>query len=151
VWIKWGSQFEGTLPLIKAKYIFNNSLDPQDFLQLLQKQRYLLDNTTLEFSEVTRLSPELSVIYRVIRPPLFFMRAKDFIEKCIRFEHGGKYYGYSSSVPSNGFPFKEQYQHCETIFSGSILTKEEDSYVYYEYSQTDLKVLSNGSLDWKYP
>lgn len=140
--MKWGSQFEGTLPLVKARYTFDGSLDVQELAQLLQRERYLWDNGVLEFSEVSRLSPELSVVHRVVRPPLFFMRAKEFIEKCIRFEEEGKYYGYSSSVPGFALPSKEQYQHCETVFSGSVLAREGDCYVYCEYSQADLKVIS---------
>ena len=71
------------------------------------------------------------------------MRAKEFIEKRIRFENNGNYYCYSSSIPDKDLLSKKQYQQCETIFNGNVLKKEENSYVFYDFSQVDLKVIQN--------
>jgi hypothetical protein len=135
VWMKWGSLFESTSPLIKAKYIFDGTIDPMVLLSLLREERTNWDKGYIEFKEVEKIGNEVSLMYYVVKPPMFLMKARDFAEKAIRFENNGTFYLYSSSVPNEVFAEVKQYQRCETIFGGSVLTKEGDTYAYYSFSQ----------------
>ena len=140
LWLKWGSKFETTFPLIKARYVFSEGIDPIDFLYLLQEGRKTWDKNVLLLEEVTKLSHEASIIRYAMKAPIYFMKAKDFVEKRIKFSENGVYYGYSSSIPNGVLPTTDQYQRCETIFGGSVLVQEGPNYVYYTFSQIDLKV-----------
>jgi len=149
VWMKWGSLFESTSPLIKAKYIFDGTIDPKTLLFLLREERINWDKAYIEFKEAKKISNEVSLMHYVMKPPMFLMKARDFVEKTIRFEYNGIFYLYSSSVPNEVFAEIDQYQRCETIFGGSILTKEGDKYAYYSFSQ--IKVSVCVIVDWKCP
>jgi len=138
--MKWGSQFESTFPLVKARYVFKNTISPIDFLNLLREERKNWDENLLELSNLTIINPEVSIIHYAMKPPIFFMKAKDFAEKQIAFCENGIFYGYYSSVPNTAVPVKDQYQRCETVFGGNILYIEGDDIVYYVFSQVDLKI-----------
>ncbi len=140
LWLKWGSQFEGTHPLIKAKYVFEGAIEPAEFLYFLQDGRREWDGNVILLEEVARITREVNVVHYAVKPPIFFMKAKDFVEKRVRFVDNGVYYGYSSSTPNGALPPTDRYQRCETIYSGSVLTTEGGSLVYYTFSQVDLKV-----------
>lgn len=135
MWVKWGSLFESTSPLVKARYVFDGSLEPTAFLALLRDERMNWDKGYIEFKEAEKISPEVSLMYYVVKPPMFLMKARDFAEKAVRLEENGVFYQYSSSVPCEAYPEVKQYQRCETIFGGNILVKEGDSYAYYTFSQ----------------
>lgn len=141
LWIKWGSKFDSKLPLVKAQYDFGSVLDTELFVKLLVNERATWDDNLMESMEVENLSPEISVIHYVVKPPVFFMKPRDFAEKKIRFSIDETYYGYHGSIPDAAFPYVERYQRCETVFSGNILRKENDSYIYYTFSQLNLNVI----------
>ena len=142
LWLKWGSQFESTFPLIKTRYIFDGSILPEELIKLLEQDRIQWDDNVLLLETVVPRKDDLYVVHYAVKPPIFFMKAKDFVEKRIRIIEDGVYYMYSSSVTSEVLKETEQYQRCETVFSGSILVKEEENYVYYTFSQVDFKVIS---------
>jgi hypothetical protein len=140
LWLKWGSPLNSTLPVMKAKYVFHEDINPVEFLSKLQISRREWDKNILLLDEIKNLSSEARIVHYALKAPLFFMKNKDFVEKRILFFNNGVYYGYSSSTPNDVLPVTDQYQRCETIFSGSILTKENNSLVYFIFSQVDMKV-----------
>ena len=105
----------------------------------MHEERKQWDDSFIEFAELEKLSPEVSLVYYVVKPPIFFMKSRDLAEKAIRLTQDGNYYEYDSSIPNESYPEKSQYQRCETVFAGSMLTKEGDEYGYYSFSQ--LKVI----------
>lgn len=139
-WIKWGSQFESKCPIIKTKCRFKGTIDPLDFLLYLNEKRKDWDKNIILLEEIAQISGEVTVNHYAVKSPLLFTKSKDFVEKRIQFFEEGTYYSYSSSVPNGVLPPTDQFQRCETIFSGTILAKEEDNFVYYSFSQVDLKV-----------
>lgn len=147
VWVKWGSSFESTSPLVKAKYVFSEPFEPKAFLSLLREERVSWDKGYIEFTEAEKISAEVALMYYVIKPPLFLMKARDFAEKAIRFEENGTFYQYSSSIPIETYPEVSKYQRCETVFGGNVLVKEGDAYAYYSFSQ--VKVNLYIILDWE--
>ena len=140
LWIKWGSKFEDKLPLVKARYDFGTEINPEELVKLLTDERSSWDDTLMELTEIESVTPEVSIIHYVVKPPIFLMAPKDFAEKKIRLEKNGVYYGYHGAIPEAAFPCIKKYQRCETIYSGNILRKEDDSYVYYTFSQMNLNV-----------
>lgn len=66
------------------------------------------------------------------------MAAKDFAEKAVKLEDNETLYEYASSIPIEAFPAKSPYSRSETIFSGSILTKEEGVFILYMFSQVNV-------------
>lgn len=140
LWIKWGTKYENKLPMIKAKYLFEGSINGSVFVKLLTNERRNWDDTVTIYEEIQVVSPEISVIHYATKPPVFFMKAKDFAEKMIRLERNGVYYGYHGTIPEHAFPAIDKYQRCETVFSGNILKKENETWVYYTFSQMNLNV-----------
>ena len=140
LWLKWGSSLNATLPLMKAKYIFHEDINPVEFLSKLQISRREWDKNIVLLDEIKSITNEVRIVHYALKAPLFFMKNKDFVEKRILFFNSGVYYGYSSSTPNEVLPSTEEYQRCDTVFSGSILTKEKNTFAYFIFSQVDMKV-----------
>ena len=83
LWLKWGSTLENTCPLMKAKYVFHEEIDPVEFLDTLQLRRKDWDKNVILLEELNHLSSEVSLIHYGIKAPVFFMKAKDFVEKML--------------------------------------------------------------------
>ena len=141
LWIKPGSRLKADSPLIKARYIFKTEINPKIFLKLMYEERKAWDDGLVNYIEVEKISNNISIIYYIVKPIIYFMRGKDYIEKSIRFKANDTYYEYNSSINHKGYPSTDKYQRCETIFGGSILVKELDSYVYYTFSQVNVILL----------
>ena len=75
LWLKWGSEFEGTLPFAKSKYVFSGSMNPMDFLTCLHEERKTWDKNILVVEEVKRLSSEVNVVHYAVKPPIFLMKS----------------------------------------------------------------------------
>eukprot|EP00831_Metopus_contortus_P073332 TRINITY_DN66881_c0_g2_i2.p1 TRINITY_DN66881_c0_g2~~TRINITY_DN66881_c0_g2_i2.p1 ORF type:complete len:321 (-),score=49.60 TRINITY_DN66881_c0_g2_i2:60-1022(-) len=140
MWLKWGSPFESTLPFVKSKYIFPGETNPIDFFICLNDDRMIWGKNVIANENVSRVSNEVRVSHYAVKPPFFLMKSKDFVEKKILFYDKGTFFTYSSSIPETVYPQLEAYQRCDTIFGGSIFWKEEDKYIYYTFSQVDIKM-----------
>ena len=140
VWTKQGSPFSNAFYVIKGKYTFGGNTDTLEFTRLLNEKRTEWDKNILQQSEIAKVSGEVDLIYTLVKAPVIFMQSRDFIEKRIRFFHEGVYYTYSSSIPSTEFQSSDKYQRCENIYSGAILMRENNEYVYYTFAQIDYKV-----------
>lgn len=80
LWMKRGSKYDDTLPLMKAQYDFGNSIDPEMFIKLLIDER---DSYLMESTELEALTSGVSIMHYVINPPIFLMKPRDFVEKRI--------------------------------------------------------------------
>lgn len=140
LWIKWGSIFDDKQPLLKGRFDFGPSIDPDLFIKLLVDERTSWDSNLMEATDLEILTPDVSIVHYVHKAPIFLMKPRDLAEKKIRFKQNNSYYAYHGSVPESIYPCPSKYQRCETIFSGNILRKEGDAYIYYTFSQMNLNV-----------
>ena len=139
-----GSIFDSSIPLIKAKYELTiDNFDPEAFMALLNEKRSTWDQNVTIYESLFSNPPDLNVCHYALGVPIPFMKAKDFVEKTIRFEQNGTHYSYSSYVPDQACNTEGKYDRCHTIVGGSILKKEgENRYVYYVFSQMNLYLSS---------
>eukprot|EP00826_Nyctotherus_ovalis_P053560 TRINITY_DN6982_c0_g2_i2.p1 TRINITY_DN6982_c0_g2~~TRINITY_DN6982_c0_g2_i2.p1 ORF type:complete len:178 (+),score=44.81 TRINITY_DN6982_c0_g2_i2:347-880(+) len=146
IWVKAGSCFNETVPLVKVRYTLHGEIDLTEFGTVLREERTMWDNSFVEYNVTEKVNSEVTVIYYVVKPPIFLMKARDFVEKTIRLEENGILYEYYSSIPNEVFGPKDKYQRGETIFGGNILVKEGEEYGFYTFSQVNVGLSCN--LGW---
>ncbi len=139
-WIKWGSDFEKSRPVTKIRFSFPADTDPLLVAHLLSDRRTEWDKNTVIFHELAKPDPSVTVVRSAIRPPTFFLQARDFVEKRVEFEQDGVYHAYISSVAESAYPPVDNFTRADTIFCVNIIGKEGNECVYHCVTQTDLKV-----------
>jgi len=138
IWMKIGSSFNESVPLVKVRYSLEGEIDFAEFRTILREERTTWDNSFVEYNISEKVNSEVTILYYVVKPPIFLMKARDFVEKTILMEENETLYEYYSSIPNEAFELKDKYQRCETIFGGNILTKEGDCYAFYTFSQVNV-------------
>ncbi len=128
--------------MTKIRFSFPGDTDPFLLVELLNGHRTEWDKNTVVFEELKRISAGLAIVRSAIRPPAFFLQARDFVEKRIQFVDSGVYYGYISSVAEEAFPPSKGYTRADTIFCVNIIGKEGNECVYSCVTQTDIKVMN---------
>lgn len=137
-WIKWESKFAKDIPLVRARYCFGRNSDMRKLIELILKRREEWDKNFITFQDLN--SKQMLIIYSAMKPPLFFQKPKDFVEKVVEIRKNNIYYAYISSVPDDIYPITTKYERAQTIFSGMIIEVENGELIYTHFSQVDCKV-----------
>ena len=137
--MKWGSQLNSSLPVLKSEHLFPDCEDPELLMSSQHDYRHEWDEQLEAFEELTEYTNQNTKIFRLLNKSVAGTAQREFIDKKIWFresdtvqdpskvkDEDNDFYMWISSAPESFYEMNKKFVRAEAIIGLCRFGKRKD-------------------------